>query len=516
MKAKTGLKLLALTFLLAVSAVLAVPSAGHAEAVRARITFLLYCDVYEMGPNAAGRGGMARINGVIAAERASGHPVIVAHGGDTISPSLMSGLDKGESMMDLIGTVAPDVFVPGNHEFDFGTEVFMKRMAEATWPVLAANMTMADGKPVAGIRPSEVFEVDGITIGMIGLTAEDNAERSSPGPDLAFQPSVDTAVREVAAMRAKGVDLVVLLVHERREIDRQLIDAAGADIILSGDDHDLLVAYDGKVAFAEAMQDGLYMTAVDVDVSVTDKDGRRKVRWWPNFRIIDTAAAAPDKATEKKVAGYEAELSKELDVPIGRTGTELDSRNAAVRGGEAVIGNLYADAIRAETGAEIALLNGGGLRANRLYPAGTEITRRDVLAELPFGNLTFVMEISGADFLATLEQGFAKAENLTGGFPQVSGLRVKADLSRPVGERVVSVEIGGAPLDPARTYRLATNDFLARGGDGYTALARGRIVVGDADAKLIANHVMSYIRAKGTVAPVLDGRVFVGRTATPK
>ncbi|HQF31691.1 MAG TPA: 5'-nucleotidase, partial [Hyphomicrobiales bacterium] len=160
--------------------------------------------------------------------------------------------------------------------------------------------------------------------------------------------------------------------------------------------------------------------------------------------------------------------------------------------------------------------NGGGLRANRLYPAGTEITRRDVLAELPFGNLTFVLAITGADLQAALEQGFAKAENLTGGFPQVSGMTVKADLTRPAGERVVAVEIAGSPLDPAREYLLATNDFLARGGDGYTALKKATIRIGDVNAKLIANHVMSYIRGKETVAPTVEGRILVGRGAAPK
>lgn len=513
----TGRQALLAAPLLALGLLAATLGSALAEAtMTTRISFLLYCDVYEMGPNDDDRGGMSRINGVIAAERGARKNLIVVHGGDTISPSLMSGLDKGESMIDLINTEPPDLFVPGNHEFDFGTEVFLKRMSEATFPVLAANMSMADGSPVKGVVPNKVFEFDGVKVGVIGLTAEDNAVRSSPGPDLAFQSSLDTAVREVAAMRAKGIDLVVLLVHERREIDRQLIDASGADIILSGDDHDLLVAYNGKVAFAEAMQDGFYMTAVDVTVTVTETEKGRKVRWWPDFRILDTVTAPIDIATEAKIAGYAEVLSKELDVPIGKTETELDSRNAAVRGGEAVIGNLYADAIRAETGAEVAILNGGGLRANRLYPAGTEITRRDVLAELPFGNLTFVLAISGADLQTALEQGFAKAENLTGGFPQVSGMTVKADLTRPVGERVVSVEIAGSPLDPAREYLLATNDFLARGGDGYTALKKATIKIGAVNAKLIANHVMSYIRGKGTVAPTLEGRVVVGRGAAPK
>ncbi|MCC2114044.1 MAG: 5'-nucleotidase C-terminal domain-containing protein, partial [Hyphomicrobiales bacterium] len=354
----------------------------------------------------------------------------------------------------------------GNHEFDFGTEIFLKRMGEAHFPVYAANLRARDGNPLAKIQDQTMTAFGDVQVGIIGLTAEDSAIRSSPGDDLVFEETVGIAIRLVREMRANGADIVILAVHERREIDNALIAESGADIILSGDDHDLLVGFNGKVAFAEAMQDGLYLTAVDVEASASEKDGKRKVKWWPNFRIIDPSTAEPDPTVAARVAEYAKELSAELDVAIGRTETELDSRNAAVRGGEAVIGNLYADAIRIQTGAEISILNGGGLRANRVYPAGSEITRRDVLAELPFGNFTYVLEISGANLKQALEQGLARAENLTGGFPQVSNMTVRADVTKPVGDRVTAVTIGGEPLDENRLYRLATNDFLARGGDG--------------------------------------------------
>jgi 2',3'-cyclic-nucleotide 2'-phosphodiesterase (5'-nucleotidase family) len=191
--------------------------------------------------------------------------------------------------------------------------------------------------------------------------------------------------------------------------------------------------------------------------------------------------------------------------------TELDSRTATVRGGEAAIGDLFANAIRARTGADMALINGGGLRGNRLYPPGTEIKRRHILAELPFGNLALVLEILGSDLKAALEQGFAQAETLTGAFPQVSGMRVRADLSRPVGERVVAVAVNGRPLDDAARYKLATNDFLAKGGDGYSALGRATVLVGPTEAELVANEVIAYIAEKKTVSPTLEGRVIVAR-----
>jgi 5'-nucleotidase/UDP-sugar diphosphatase len=187
-----------------------------------------------------------------------------------------------------------------------------------------------------------------------------------------------------------------------------------------------------------------------------------------------------------------------------------------VRGGEAAIGNLYADALRAATSADAAMLNGGGFRGNRQYEAGSKLTRRDVLAELPFSNKVFVLQVTGKQLRAALEQGFAKADNLTGAFPQVSGLKLRADLSQPVGARVLSVEIGGKPVEETATYRLATSDFLARGGDGYSALTGAEVLVGDTDARLLTDVVIEHLAGQKTVGATIEGRILVGRQAQPQ
>jgi len=489
------------------------PTADAANVEKKRFSLVFVCDIYNMSANRQGRGGMAKIITAVKAERAGKGAVLVAHGGDTISPSLMSGLDRGVHMIELINLMKPDIFTPGNHEFDFGAGVFKKRMAEAKFPVYAANLRDENGKQIPGIKSHAIIDLDGVKVGLIGLTAEDSVKRSSPGK-LQFSSSPRTAYRLAGQLRKQGADLIVVVSHASRHIDDQLIAEKAADIILSGDDHDLQIRYDGKRAFVEAMEDGLYVAAVDVDVIVKTKGKKRSVKWWPNFRLIDTASLHPDPEAVKLITGYQARLSDELDVKIGTTLTELDSTNAGVRGGEAAIGNLFADAIRSATGADIALLNGGGFRGKKIYPANGAISRRDILKELPFSNDTWVVEITGKDLRAALEQGFALAHNLTGAFPQVSGMTIRADVSRPAGDRVVSVKVGGKTIEDAATYKLATNDFLARGGDGYSALKKAKILVGATDGKLIANHVMAYISKKGTVSPKLQGRVIVARSAS--
>ncbi len=479
---------------------------GTASAEPVQITFLLTNDIYKVD-NTSERGGFARLNAVVKAERAKGGNVVYAHAGDLISPSLLSGFDQGAHTVALTNIAPPDVFTPGNHEYDFGAEVFLKRMSEAKFPLFAANLRGADGKALAGFKDAEIRDIGGVKVGIIGTTAEDSAAKSSPGDSLVFASTLDAVVAQAAELRKNGADLVVAVVHANREVDRALFDSRAADIILTGDDHDLALFFDGRTVMAESKEEAEFVTAVDVKIDVTEKDGKRSVKWYPNFRLIDTATVEPDPETQAKVDAYNAELSKELDVAVGTTTEALDSRKASVRTAETAIGNLIADATREAVKADIGITNGGGIRGNKEYPAGAQITRRDILSELPFGNKTVKLEVSGDTVWAALENGVSDVENSSGRFPQVSGLIVDADLSKPKGQRIVSVMVGGKPLDKAATYTLSTNDFMYGGGDGYAVLKSAKPLFGVRDAKLMANDVMAYISARKTVSPKIEGRI---------
>ncbi len=485
------------------------PGNGATAAPRERITLVLVCDVYKM-EEVKGRGGMARIAAALKAEKARHANVLTVHAGDTLSPSLMSGFDQGAHIVDLFNMTPLDVFVPGNHEFDFGPEVFRQRMSEFKAAVVAANLRDETGAQMKGIADTKIVALGPIKVGVIGLTADDTPVTSKPGR-LRFADSLATAEREAARLRKAGAELIVLVPHAGRDLDEKLFASGVADVILSGHDHDLYMRFNEKTAIVEAGSDGMAVVAVDIDLDVkTRADGKRDVTWWPRFRFVDTADVAPDEAVAARVASYAAKLDAELGAPIGKTATELDSRNAAVRGGEAAIGNLFADAVRAATKAEVAILNGGGFRGGKIYPAGSTLTGKDIKTELPFVNKAYVLEVTGAQLREALEAGFTGAENEVGRFPQVSGMKVKADLTRPNGRRVVSLQIGTNPVDPKRAYKLATNDYLAGGGDGYTVLKSAKVLAGD-DGELVDSIVIDYIRAKQTVAPVLEGRVMVAR-----
>jgi len=481
-------------------------SVAPLRAEAAKVTFLLVNDIYKMGGDKT-RGGFARLAAIVKAEKAKGGHLIYVHAGDTISPSLMSGFDKGAHIIDLLNMVPPDYFVPGNHEFDFGEEIFFKRMGEAKFPILAANLRGADDKRPEGIGGTKMLEIDGIKIGIIGLTADDSPVKSSPGKNLKFLPTVDTGVDLAKQMRKDGADFIVAVAHASRSQDRRMFASHAFDLILSGDDHDLMLFFDGRKAMVESKEEAEYVTAVDVTVTATESRGRRRVRWWPEFRIMDSAAVLPDPEVQARIDHYQKELSKELDISIGTTETELDSRKASLRTGETAIGNMIADAMRAAVGADVGLTNGGGIRGNKVYAPGSQLTRRDILTELPFGNRTMKLEVTGKMLLEALENGVSQVENTAGRFPHVSGMIVKFDLKKPAGSRIVSVTVGGETLNPEKTYTVATNDYMARGGDGYRVLRKAKPLLGTRDAKLMANDVMAYIRKMGKVTPKVEGRI---------
>jgi 5'-nucleotidase/UDP-sugar diphosphatase len=474
-----------------------------------RVTFVLTNDIYLMQeqafPDGKSRGGFARLATVVKDERAKGRNVLFAHGGDTLSPSLMSGFDRGAHIIALTNMIRPDIFVAGNHEFDFGKQIFLERMREATFPQYAANLRAADGSALPGAKDNTIFTFDGVRIGLTGL-AYDKSPRVSSPEDLQFSPILDTTKAQAATLRQEGADFVVAVMHADRGDSLALQFSRTAELLLTGHTHDLFVNFDGQNAIVESGFDGHYVTAVDIDINVRQNGDRRTMTWWPQFRVIDTATVTPDPEVAAAVARYEAEFLREMNVPIGTTAVELDSRNATVRTREAAIGNLFADAMRLATQSDVAVLNGGGIRAGRLYAPGTSITRKDILAELPFNNRIVVIELPGRDLRAAMENGLAQLPVSGGRFPQVSGIRTTYGLARPPGDRVISMQVDGAPLDEAKNYRVAVLDFLARGGDNYTMFRDARRITPDNDAPLLAAEVMEYVQNLGVIRTDVDGR----------
>ncbi|MCB9948106.1 MAG: 5'-nucleotidase C-terminal domain-containing protein [Rhodospirillaceae bacterium] len=477
-------------------------AAGAAEAEPLHLRIVHFNDIDRMADD-DGRGGLPKLATVIAQAREGAEHVLITHGGDTISPSLLSGIDRGAHFIELLNQVGIDVMTLGNHEYDFGPDVMVERVAEAEFPVLSANSVAPGGGLPEGVLANTTFTFDDWTIGVFGLTTPTTAERSSPAP-VTFRDVNEVAAEQAAELEAQGADFVIALAHTTMSEDDRLIAQAAMPLILGGDDHDLRIKWFGATAFVESNSQADLVTVIDLTL---DRDADGKVVWHASYDVVNTLDVEPDATITAAVAVYEALLDEELGVEIGTTATALDSRRQSLRTAENAFGSLVADAMRAAVGADIAITNGGGIRADREYPAGTVLTRRDIQEELPFGNRTVLMELTGADVVAALENGFSGLEDVAGRFPHVSGMTVEYAPGWPAGQRVVAVTVGDAPLDPAATYLVATNDYMARGGDGYTAFQSGRIIIDPTSGEFMASQVMDYIAAAGEIAPTVEGRL---------
>jgi len=486
-------------FGLALAVVLALPAPSQPPV----LTILHFNDVYQLTAVDGGRrGGFDRLATVVKRHRAQERPSLLLFAGDLISPSVESSIFKGAQLIDGMNHLGVDAATFGNHEFDYGPEELAKRVRESRFPWVVSNVFAPGLRPFPGVKPWLVLSPGGVPVGIVGLLTEDTAVLSSPG-NTTFG-NVFTVTREVVRiLRARGARVIVALTHLSMAQDQQLLrEVPEVDLVIGGHEHDPLTATVGGRLVAKAGSDAKWL-----GVTLLSLDGSRRAQ----HQLVDVdERVPPDPEMAKLVQHYSERLSKELEVPIGETTVPLDARNVTVRQQESNLGNFIADVMRAAVGADVAITNGGGIRTNALFPAG-RITRKDVLAWLPFGNVVVKVAVTGAVIRQALENGVSQWEQVAGRFPQVSGLRYTFNPTRPVGSRILEVRVGDRPLDEAATYTVATNDFMLRGGDGYAMLATGQVLVSPVDGPVMANAVMEAIQRLRTISPRVEGRITLVR-----
>jgi 5'-nucleotidase len=303
-------------------------------------------------------------------------------------------------------------------------------------------------------------------------------------------------------MRAAGAQAVVALTHLSLEQDKALARCApGIDVIVGGHEHTLLQSASAGVPIFKMTADARELGRIDLNIDPAT--GRVESIDW---QVIPVDASVEDDAAFAPVVEKYAKLTAELSAPVGRTSVPLDARSATSRTEETNIADFIADEFRRAAGADVALVNGGSIRADDILPAG-ELTARDILSILPFGNDLAKIEVTGEVLRQALEHGVSLtgpgAE--PGRFAQVSGLRYSFDASRPAGSRVTEVTVAGRPLDPKRKYTLVTTSYVAEGGDQYAMLKGSRNLL---KTKLTDSGVLRRaVEQAKTIAPQTDGRI---------
>jgi 5'-nucleotidase len=516
---------------------LLIVGAAQAQSDSFRLTIVHTNDTHAAHqPNSAGDGGAARLAAVVNQIRSSAANVLLVDAGDRFTGTLFHQQYRGEDNQRIMNAIGYDAMTLGNHEFDDGDEVLARFIQGLEFPVVSANIAVAEDGPLAGLfAPYTTLDVNGTPIGVIGLTTADTAFIASPGEGTEFSAAYAEIVNAAAAeLTAQGVNKIILLSHLGFGEDAALApQLTGVDVIVGGHSHTLLSnlyaagqdAYPVRATGADGnpiaiVQAGggntLYVGVLDVEFNADGVITRAT-----GDVVLLSRYITPDPEIEALVAELNAPLEALRATVIGQTDVFLVGDRAFCRAMECTLGNLITDAMRAETGAQIAVMNGGGIRANipnaptpeDVNIGTTDVTLGDVLTVLPFGNLVSTFELTGADVIAAIEHGLSAVgtDSGTGRYPQVSGIRYTYDSAQPVGSRVISVEIqledgSFAPIDAEATYSVVSNDFLRRGGDGYRVFAENAINPYDFGRPL-DQVVADYIAANSPVAPVLEGRI---------
>lgn len=439
-------------------------------------------------------GGAARLAALVSRERTP--TTLFLAGGDLMQGTNLSNLSAGRPVIEVLSRMGLDASALGNHEFDSGLEALRERAAEASFPFLAANVAGA------GIwRPSLVRAVGPLRVALFGLTTEETPVTTHPRnvPGLTFLPAVDTARRQVALLRPQA-DVVILLSHLGFEEDERLAAAVpGIDVIVGGHTHTKVErpVRVGGTLILQAFERGTLLGRLDLAVEDGKVTGSA-------YRLIPvTAAAGEDAAVAAIVERYRQRLDERLGEVVGSAAAAFDGTHDLLRSRETPLGNLVADAVRAAAGADVALVNGGAIRAGT--PAGA-VTLGALYDILPFDSWVISFALSGRELREALENGVGRLPSRDGRFPQVSGLSFVVDPREPAGRRVSAVTVGGAPLEETRRYLVATNDFLAAGGDGY-AMFTGREAVYNDAGRYLRDVLADWWRRAGTITPAVEGRI---------
>jgi 5'-nucleotidase len=462
--------------LLPLALALATGSAGAAEPPEGtvRLTILHLNDVYQFQPTARNRGGLSRVATLRKQALKESPHVLTLLAGDTLSPSVESSAEvegealKGRQMIDAWNALGLDYSTVGNHEFDFGDDVLRARLKQSHFPWFGTNvMSVKSGQVFEGLKAWDIRDVGGVKVGLFGVVLPETQTSSKPGKDTRITPYCEAAKRAVDALRAEGAQFVMGLTHLAVDQDRELARCVKVDLIIGGHDHDRVEETVAGTPIYKLDEDAIDLGRLTVDLDA--KTGAvRKMAW----KVIPITSKTPDNAEfDAKMKPYAPLLAK-LAEPVGRSPVALDARSGQNRVAETNLGSFLADAFRDSVGADVALVNGGAIRADRILPAG-RMTRRELYSLMPYRNELVLMEIPGATLRAALENGVSLSSvegKPPGRFPQVSGMRFTYDLRKAPGERVTKVEVKGKPLDDAAVYKLATLSFLAQGNDGYSML----------------------------------------------
>ncbi|WP_374702878.1 5'-nucleotidase C-terminal domain-containing protein [Bacillus sp. T33-2] len=456
---------------------------------------------------------------------------LLVDAGDVFSGTLYFNQYLGQADLEFMNALGFDAMTFGNHEFDKDSTVLADFIKNAEFPFVSANVNVKQD-PVLGplfvnenstnaqdgkIYPAIVKEVNGEKVGIFGLTTEDTTFLANPSDDIVFENAAEKADSTVAALEEQGVNKIVALSHLGHGPDQELAASVdGIDVIVGGHSHTKLdqpvvIEKEEPTVIVQANEYHKFLGTLNVTFDdagvVTASDGK----------LLDVSKYAEDAAAKARVEELKAPLNELKNTVVGKSSVVLNGERADVRSKETNLGNLIADAMVEKANefvpTTIGMQNGGGIRAS--IDAG-DVTLGEVLTVMPFANQLVTLDLTGEEIWQALEHSVSKVESGAGQFMQVSGLKFSYDPAKPAGERVWAVEVKNADggfekIDLTKTYSVATNAFVADGGDGYTVFKKAKDEGRINELYVVDYEVLrTYFENNSPVSPAVEGRINAG------
>lgn len=412
--------------------------------------------------------GLDKVATIVNNTKENNPNTLVLDAGDTFHGQTIATLNKGESIVKIMNEIGYDAMTPGNHDFNYGQDRLLELSKLAKFDIISANVYKDDYTTL--LSSYVIKEVGGLKVAIFGLATPETVYKTHPDnvKGITFFDPIIVSKLMVKELENKS-DIIICLSHlgldESSKITSKLVaeKVDGIDVIVDGHSHTTLET--GKMINKTLIvQVGEYAK----NVGIVELTVYNKVIMNKTVKLITKDEASdliPNKAVKEVIDKIKADNKVITSKKIGETAVKLLGERLNVRTSETNLGNLVADAMVSKTGADCALTNGGGIRSS--IDIG-DITVEDIITVFPFGNYVVTKKVTGEQILSALENGLSDYPDESGAFPHVSGMTVLFNPSKEVGNRVLKVIIGGNEINPNKEYSLATNDFIAAGGDQYT------------------------------------------------
>jgi len=442
------------------------------------LTLLHTNDVHARIVDSATELGYARIESAYKSAKAWNPNTYLLDAGDTLHGLPIANIDQGASVVKLMNEMGYFAMTTGNHDYNYGQERLFQLEKAASFDMLVANV-YKDGQRV--FKPYVIDVVQGVRVCFFGLATPETVYKADPKnvEGLTFTDPVIES-RELMVEIAGKYDVLILLSHLGIDGSSEVVsyDIARAipeiDVIIDGHSHSTLAdVQKNNPTSSLIVSTGSYGMGLGEVKLVVGKDRRVVAK---SARTL-TVSNSPDLSNDQKVMGMITSLAKAQDAilskVVAKTSVALNGVRNDVRTKQTNLGTLLANGMLYATGADIALMNGGGIRDS--IPAG-DITLKQIYTVLPFGNIIQTGKLKGSELKAVLENGVGKLPSPDGRFPHLAGWSYTLDASKPAGERVSNILVRGQPVDPNKEYLFTTLNFQFNGGDDY------RMLIGKASA----------------------------------